>query len=97
MLRSSSRIAAPAAIFGVALLLIATLLHPGAADPNNSQAAFTEYAAFQPWVAVHLMQLGGVILILAALVLLSRRLMEGRAADWAALAMSGTIACMALY
>lgn len=84
-------------IVGAVLLLVGTLLHPSTAQPNNSVAAFTEYAAFQPWVAVHLLQLFGVVLIMAALVLLARRLTQGPAAEWATLAMTGAIASVAVY
>jgi len=52
-------------------------MHPMGADPNIPLAAFTEYAADHHWVASHLMQLFGVILMVAALVLLSRMLAGG--------------------
>ena len=66
------------------------------ADPNIPLAAFTEYAADHHWVASHLMQLFGVILIGAALVLTSRRLADGPAAEWATLGMAGAIASVAV-
>lgn len=84
-----------AAIIGPVLLAVGTYLHPGNADPNMPLAAFTEYAADQHWVASHLMQLFGVILMVAALILLSRRLAESPAAEWATLAMAGVIASLA--
>jgi len=84
------------AIAGATLLLLGTWMHPMSADPNVPAAAFTEYAADRYWVASHLMQLLGVTLIVATLVLLSRRLADGLAADWAVLAMMGAIASLAL-
>jgi hypothetical protein len=54
------------------LMFAGTYLHPMSADPNAPLAAFTEYAADHYWVASHLMQLGGVILISAALLIVSR-------------------------
>jgi len=92
-----SRIGASAALAGSALLVVGTLLHPGMQDPNNAPAAFAEYAAFAPWVAVHLMQLVGVALIMASLVLLARRLTGGPADEWATLAAAGAIATIAVY
>jgi hypothetical protein len=78
-----SRIGPIAAILGVGFLCVGTYLHPMSADPNVPLAAFAEYAADHHWVASHLMQLLGVLLMAAALVLLSRRMANGPAADWA--------------
>jgi hypothetical protein len=91
-----SRIGPIAAISGAVVLFVGTYLHPMDADPNVPVAAFTEYAAAQHWVASHLMQLCGVALIVAALVLLSRRMADGPAAAWAALGMSGAVASLAV-
>ena len=91
-----SRISSISAIAGATLLLAGTWLHPMSADPNVPLAAFTEYAADRYWVASHLMQLLGVTLIVATLILLSRRLADGPAADWAALGMAGAIASLAM-
>ena len=66
------------------------------ADPNVPIAAFTEYAASHIWVASHLMQLAGAILIAAALVLLSRKMADGVGAEWATLGALGAIASMAV-
>ncbi|HMA38264.1 MAG TPA: hypothetical protein VKY74_27705 [Chloroflexia bacterium] len=91
-----ARIGPSAAILGAVLLLVGTYLHPSQADPNVPLAAFTEYAADHTWIASHLMQLFGVVLMAAALVLVTRRMMDGPAADWAVCGMAGAIASMAL-
>jgi uncharacterized membrane protein (DUF2068 family) len=83
------------AIGGAGLLFIGTWMHPMNADPNVPIAAFTEYAGAHYWVASHLMQLFGVLLMSAALVLLLRRLLDGPGADFAALATAGVIAGVA--
>jgi hypothetical protein len=70
-------------------------MHPMNADANVPIAAFTEYAGAHYWVASHLMQLFGVLLMSAALVLLLRRLLDGPGADFAALATAGVIAGVA--
>ena len=85
-----------AAIVGAVLLLVGTYLHPMSADPNVPLAAFAEYAASHIWVASHLMQLFGVVLITAALVLLSRNMADGPAAEWATLGATGAIASLAV-
>jgi hypothetical protein len=96
MQKPGSRIGAFAAIIGAGLLFVGTLLHPMNADPSIPLAAFTEYAADKYWVATHLMQPFGVIFIVAALVLLSRRMADCQAAEWATLGMTGAIASLAV-
>jgi hypothetical protein len=93
--QASSGIGPIAAIIGAVLLFVGTYLHPMDADPNVPLAAFTEYAADHHWVASHLMQLSGVVLMVAALVLLSRRMADGPAAEWATLGMTGAVASLA--
>lgn len=96
MRKTGSRIGAAAAIIGAGLLFVGTLLHPMNADPSIPLAAFTEYAADHHWVATHLMQLFGVIFIVAALVLLSRRMADGQAAKWATLGTTAAIASLTM-
>jgi hypothetical protein len=89
--------AATAAVAGSFLLLTGTLLHPMSADPNDPIAAFAEYAADRWWVASHLMQLGGVTLIVASLVLLAKILGRGRRGGeaWAELGKAAAVASLA--
>ena len=84
------------AILGAGLLLIGTYLHPMSADPNVPAAAFTEYAADPHWVASHLLQLFGVVLLIAALVLFSRRLENGSAVAWTTIIRAGAGASLAM-
>jgi hypothetical protein len=90
-----SKVGPLAAIGGALLLFIGTWMHPMDADPNIPIAAFTEYAADHHWVASHLTELFGVLLMSAALILLLRRLFDGPGADWAVLATAGVIAGLA--
>ena len=94
--RGSLRVGATAAVAGAVLLFIGTFLHPAGADPKDAVAAFTEYAADPLWVASHLTQLFGVILMVGALIQLSRTLSTGPAGLWAALGMAGAIASLAV-
>jgi hypothetical protein len=84
------------AILGAGLLLIGTYLHPMSADPNVPAAAFTEYAADPHWVASHLLQLFGAVLLIAALVLFSRRLENGSAVAWTTIIRAGAGASLAM-
>lgn len=83
------KIGAVAAIAGALTLFVGTYLHPSNADPNDALAAFTEYAANRPWIASHLMQLFGIILIVVALIFLSRLMSNGGGASWAYLGIVG--------
>ena len=99
MLNSSDgqvlRIGAIAAILGPLVLFVSTLMHPLEADPNDAAAAFTEYAADCLWVGTHLGQFLGMAIIVAALVMLSRSLEEGKAAAWSRIGLAGAIATLA--
>ena len=91
-----SRIISIAAISGALFLFAGTYLHPMNADPNVPSAAFTEYAADHHWIASHLMQLLGIALMVAALVLLSRRMGGGPADAAAILGTAGAVASLAV-
>jgi hypothetical protein len=91
-----SKVGGMAAILGVAVLLIATSLHPSEVPPADAPRAFAEYAADRFWVATHLGQLLGVVLIIGGLVSLSWKLRSGRAGVWAVLGAVAAIASLAL-
>ena len=93
---SENRIGAACAVTGSVLLLVGTYLHPMRADPNNAVAAFTEYAADRLWVASHLTQLAGVMLMVAALLILAQRLGARSGTVWSRLAAGGAIASLAI-
>jgi hypothetical protein len=67
-------IAAAALVLGLVLQVVMEALHPSNADPNDSVAAFHEYAASETWTAVHIGQFIAALLVALALVALSRRL-----------------------
>jgi hypothetical protein len=66
------------------------------ADPNETVAAFTEYAADHLWVASHLTQLAGVVLLVAALLFLARQLGSASDTGWPQIAAGGAIASLAV-
>jgi hypothetical protein len=94
--RNNHKLGAVAAIAGALSLFVGTLLHPLNADPNDPLAAFAEYAADRPWVASHLMQLIGVLLMVFALVLLSRLMAGGHGSGWAHIGVVGAGASLAV-
>ena len=93
--RHLARIGAVSAIVGAALLFVATSLHPMSADPSDALAAFTEYGADRLWVASHLGQFAGVVLLVVALVALASAMDDGRAAAWARIGVVGAAASLA--
>ncbi len=90
------RVAAIAALAGSVLLFVGTYLHPMEADPNDAPAAFAEYAADRLWVASHLTQLAGVVLMVGVLVLVSWMMRRGPAAGWALLGAIGAVSNLAV-
>jgi hypothetical protein len=93
---TENRIGAACAIAGSVLLCIGTFLHPMEADANDARAAFTEYAADHLWVTSHLMQLLGVALMVAALLLLAQQLESAQGRSWSRLAAGGATANLAI-
>lgn len=91
-----TRVGAVAAFSGAPTLLIATLLHPLDADPNDPRAAFEEYAADSLWVASHLGQFIGVVLLAVALLALAEAANTNKARTWARVGLLGTAACVAV-
>jgi hypothetical protein len=89
-------VGAACAIAGAGLLFFGTFLHPMHADPNDSVAAFAEYAADRLWIASHLMQLAGVASMVVALLLLAQQLELRRRSDVTRIAAAGAIASLAL-
>jgi hypothetical protein len=70
------RSSAVTAVVGAVVFLWAGALHPAGADPGDSAAAFAEYAADRTWVAVHLGQFFGALLLLITLLILRQTLAE---------------------
>jgi hypothetical protein len=84
------------AIAGAVVLMVATWLHPLDAHPQDALAAFAEYAADRFWVASHLGQLAGVVLISAGLLGLAWRLRQGQGGMWASLGAVGVVVSLAI-
>jgi hypothetical protein len=68
------RLGATAAAAGIVLEIAMEALHPSHADPNDSTAAFEEYAHAGSWTDVHIGQFIGTLLIALAMLALSRSL-----------------------
>ena len=90
-----ARLGAVAGFSGAAIFLVATLLHPTQADPNDPRAAFAEYAADSLWVASHLGQFIGVVLLAVALTAFAETADTGKARAWARIGVLGTAASVA--
>jgi len=66
-----ARMTAVLMVLGAASQLPLGLLHPHHAQPNDSRAAFAEYAHSHDWVMVHLGQYMGALLVTIGLVTLA--------------------------
>lgn len=89
------RIGAVAGIAGLVLQLIMGQLHPHRADPNDSLAAYGEYATSENWTLIHIGQFLGVLLIAFALISLAHSLSR-RQGSSAAFALIGGVAVIVL-
>jgi hypothetical protein len=54
-------LAAAAAVIGPLVYVVVTLFHPPGVEANDHPAVFREYALSQTWVAIHLVQLAGLV------------------------------------
>lgn len=68
------RIGAVAGITGILVQVLMEGMHPSRAAPNDSAAAFLEYAASTRWTYVHIGQFLGTLLVVLSLLALARPL-----------------------
>jgi hypothetical protein len=64
-------VGATAGLTGLFVQVVMGQMHPAHADPNNSRAAFIEYANDANWTAVHIGQWAGTLLLGLALLILA--------------------------
>ena len=96
-MRSTLQIGAVSAILGPIVFGLATWLHPMQADPNDPVAAFTEYAAATIWVASHLGQFFGFLIMAASLVALYSLFPTGAGKAIAQLALVTAVVSVATF
>jgi len=92
--RSLLRLGAVTIVLGLVLQLVMGLLHPSRADPNDSAAAFAEYARSNAWTDIHIGQFAGTLLIVIGLVAVSRHLTRQVGAAGAAAVVGGLTAVL---
>jgi hypothetical protein len=68
--RLTSRIGAVLFLLGLVVVVISTQLHPAHENPMDNSAVFREYAQSDRWIAVHLGQFAGFLLVIGGLVAL---------------------------
>ena len=52
-------------IAGMVIAIVSTVIHPSTEDPSNHSLVFAEYASDDSWIAVHIGQFVGVIMVFA--------------------------------
>jgi hypothetical protein len=57
------RIGSIAFLAGVVIAIVSTTIHPSTEDPSNHPLVFTKYASNDSWIAVHIGQFAGVIMV----------------------------------
>jgi hypothetical protein len=68
--RLTTRIGAVLFLLGLVVVVISTQLHPAHENPMDNPAVFREYAQSDQWIAVHLGQFVGFLLVVGGLVAL---------------------------
>jgi len=96
-MHSLLRMGSVAFIAGITIFLVSTLMHPAGEDPTNHPLVFAEYAQDHLWIASHMGQFaGGMLVFLGGFVALFRllhiRSESGIASALAWLGLAATIA-----
>jgi hypothetical protein len=52
-------------ITGMVIAIVSTAIRPSTEDPSNHSLVFVEYANDDSWIAVHVDQIAGVIMVFA--------------------------------
>jgi hypothetical protein len=75
--RSLLRIGSVALLAGAIIAIVSTIFHASTEDPANHLLVFTTYASDDSWIAIHIGQFAGVIMVFAGgFVALSRLLVQ---------------------
>ena len=57
------RVGSIAFLVDMIIVIVSTAIHPSSEDPANHRLVFAEYASDDSWIAVHIGQLAGVIMV----------------------------------
>jgi hypothetical protein len=88
--RSLLRIGSIAFLAGVIIVIVSTAIHPSREDPANHPLVLAEYASDNSWIAVHIGQLAGGIMVFAGgFVALFRLLVQSESSTASILAWIG--------
>src|SRR5687768_16490747 len=89
--RPMRRIGSVAFLAGIVIFMVSTIgFHAGTMDPMDNQAVFAVYAQSDPWIAAHIGQFAGLMLIYAGgFVALHRLLIHSESGVASALAWFG--------
>lgn len=88
--RSLLQIGSIALIIGAIIAIVSTLLHASTEDPANNVLVFTTYASDDSWIAIHIGQFVGVIMVFAGgFIALSRLLVQSESSSASVLAWIG--------
>ena len=75
---------------GAIIAIVSTAFHPSTEDPSNHRLVFAEYASSDSWIAIHLGQFAGVIMVFAGgFVALYRLLVQSESSTASILAWVG--------
>jgi hypothetical protein len=75
---------------GLIIVVVSTMFHASREDPNNHPLVFAEYANSDPWIAAHIGQFaGGIVVFAGGFVALYRLLLQSESSTVSVLAQFG--------
>src|SRR5215218_9077078 len=94
--RPMLRMGSVAFLAGIVIFMVSTIgFHAGTRDPMDNPAVFAVYAQSDPWIAAHIGQFAGLMLIYAGgFVALHRLLLHSKSGVASALAWFGLVAAI---
>jgi uncharacterized membrane protein len=94
--RPMLRMGSVAFLAGIVIFIVSTIVfHAGTKDPMDNPAVFAVYAQSDPWIAAHIGQFAGLMLIFAGgFVALHRLLLHSKSGVASALAWFGLVAAI---
>ncbi|WP_436347038.1 hypothetical protein [Natronorubrum sp. FCH18a] len=95
--RYFSKVGAVAAIAGIVIYTVSKFVFHPMTPPQETEAAFADYAAESNWAVIHLGELLGILLMSGAIVALAWRLRRGVAGVWATLGAAAAVVFAGVY
>lgn len=95
--RYFSKVGAVAAISGLVIYTVSKFVFHPMTPPQETEAAFADYAVEPNWAVIHLGELLGILLMSGAIIALAWRLRRGVVGVWSTLGATATVLFAGVY